>query len=88
MKRGRASGWVWPIDENGEAISAPMEMKDVDVTGVTFESVDGEWILDPTAARLELAGFDGPIPERLRGLFSGDDVLIMGEDGVPRSLDP
>lgn len=30
-------GWVWPIDENGDPIGAPTELRDVKLLGATRE---------------------------------------------------
>lgn len=38
MRAQMANGWAWPIDENGEAIGAPVELHDVVMPRVTYAS--------------------------------------------------
>lgn len=63
-------GWVWPIDENGDPIGAPVEMHNVSLKGANRGSGY------PLRAPLELTGHDGPIPEHLRELFASNDVQV------------
>lgn len=80
-------GWIWPVDDNGEAIGAPVEVHNVRLVGAPSGGAYPFNVTtvahDPFGAPLELTGHDGPIPEHLRELFTSDDVLIADPEHDP-----
>lgn len=74
----KVHGWMWPIDANGEAIGAPIELHDVDLRGVTVEGgIAFDSMLVPRP--MDLIVYDGPIPEHLRQLFEGVPIMEIRE---------